>query len=183
MKKTIKPVQPFKSLVFVLGVVGLGLIYDLTQNMISPLPLQGQISVCFTPNKKCQDLLLKAINSTQKSIKVQAYSLKDPDVINALIDVQKSGKSVQILLDKEHLHGKSKSILTDLKAAGILVKIEKTSGLSHNKVMIIDEKTIVTGSYNFSKGAYKRNSENLLILSDETLSKQYLENFEKLWGK
>lgn len=183
MKKSVKSVHSFKSFLCVLVLGGLGIFYDLTQNTISPLPLPNEISVCFTPNKKCQDLLLKAINSTQKSIKVQAYSLKDPDVINALIDVQKSGKSVQILLDKEHLHGKSKSILTDMKTSGILVKIEKTSGLSHNKIMIIDEKTIVTGSYNFSKGAYKRNSENLLILSDEALSKQYLENFENLWEK
>ena len=84
---------------------------------------------------------------------------------------------------KEHLHGKSKKTLTDFKKAGIEVKIEKPHGLSHNKVMIIDERLVVTGSYNFSVGAYKRNSENMLLINDSQIAKSYLQNFEKLWGK
>ncbi|HLD95131.1 MAG TPA: phospholipase D-like domain-containing protein [Alphaproteobacteria bacterium] len=168
----------------ILFLVGaLGIFYEVLENKVSPLPLPHELSICFTPNKKCQALLLKTIKDTKKSLKVQAYSLKDEEVIQALITLKKEGKDVQVLLDKEHLHGKSKKTINDFKKASIEVKIEKTHGLSHNKVMIVDERLVVTGSYNFSVGAYKRNSENILLINDSQIAKSYLENFEKLWGK
>ena len=182
-KAPFKKLPTWKGVALVFGFAILGITYEVLENKVSPLPFPQELSVCFTPSKKCQTLLLKTIKSTQKIIKVQAYSLKDPEVIKALTTLKKEGKEVQILLDKEHLNGKSKNTLSDFKKVGVEVKIEKTHGLSHNKVMIVDESLVVTGSYNFSVGAYKRNSENLLIINDKVLAKNYLENFETLWQK
>ena len=61
------------------------------------------------------------------------------------------------------------SLANVLVDAGIAVKREKCKGLAHNKVIIIDSAILVTGSYNFTKGAESRNAENLLILQQRTL--------------
>ncbi|WP_032113712.1 phospholipase D-like domain-containing protein [Candidatus Paracaedibacter symbiosus] len=37
------------------------------------------------------------------------------------------------------------------------------------------------GSYNFSKGAYKRNAENLLVIHDKTVTQEYVANWQNRW--
>jgi len=48
--------------------------------------------------------------------------------------------------------------------AGIPVYIDLKDAIAHNKFMIIDRNTLITGSFNFTKAAEGKNSENLLIL-------------------
>jgi phospholipase D len=50
-------------------------------------------------------------------------------------------------------------------------------GIAHNKVMIIDEKKVITGSFNFTDAADKRNSENVIIIEDKETVKQYINNW------
>jgi phosphatidylserine/phosphatidylglycerophosphate/cardiolipin synthase-like enzyme len=51
--------------------------------------------------------------------------------------------------------------------------------IAHNKIIIVDEKIVLTGSFNFSKAAEERNAENLLIINNPEIAKLYIEN----WGK
>ena len=57
--------------------------------------------------------------------------------------------------------------------------IDAKHGIAHNKVMVIDGKTLITGSFNFTKAAEEKNAENLLILDNDELAKIYIENCEK----
>ena len=71
-------------------------------------------------------------------------------------------------------------LLTDgLANAGITVLIDDAHAIAHNKVMIIDGKTVITGSFNFTKGAEEKNAENLMILENSELANVYMENWEK----
>ncbi|MFH1064425.1 MAG: phospholipase D-like domain-containing protein [Candidatus Woesearchaeota archaeon] len=53
----------------------------------------------------------------------------------------------------------------------------------HHKVFIIDEKVVVTGSFNPSSNADKNNDENLLIIHDPIVAAEFLEEFERVWGE
>ena len=54
----------------------------------------------------------------------------------------------------------------------------------HHKVIIIDGKTVITGSFNFSKNASKTNDENLLIIDGNTaIAQLYTEEFQRVSGK
>jgi phosphatidylserine/phosphatidylglycerophosphate/cardiolipin synthase-like enzyme len=55
-------------------------------------------------------------------------------------------------------------------------KIDANHAISHNKVMIIDGETVLTGSFNFTKAAQEKNAENLLIIWDPSLAAQYTQN-------
>lgn len=63
--------------------------------------------------------------------------------------------------------------------AGIPVWIDMKPAIPHNKVMIIDKKEVVTGSFNFTDAAQKRNAENVVFISDSKLAKEYTQNWEK----
>ena len=52
-------------------------------------------------------------------------------------------------------------------------------GIMHHKVFIIDEKTVVTGSMNPTQNGNERNDENILILHDEDIAKQYIKELER----
>lgn len=52
---------------------------------------------------------------------------------------------------------------------------------AHNKIIILDEAIVISGSYNFSAAAYKRNTENLLIITNPTLARQYIQNWQARW--
>jgi phosphatidylserine/phosphatidylglycerophosphate/cardiolipin synthase-like enzyme len=60
----------------------------------------------------------------------------------------------------------------------IETQIDDHHAIAHNKIIIIDNTTVITGSFNFTKAAEERNAENLLVLKDAPeLVKLYTENF------
>ena len=58
----------------------------------------------------------------------------------------------------------------------------KKSPLHHNKVMIIGGEVVITGSFNFTKGAEENNAENLLVIRDKKLAERYTKNWEEHAG-
>ena len=63
--------------------------------------------------------------------------------------------------------------------AGVPVEIDSAHAIAHNKNMIIDGETVITGSFNFSSNADKSNAENLLIIQDKGLAESYTDNWKK----
>jgi phosphatidylserine/phosphatidylglycerophosphate/cardiolipin synthase-like enzyme len=53
----------------------------------------------------------------------------------------------------------------------------------HNKVIVIDERTVITGSYNFTGSAEKDNDENLVIVDDPNLARAYLDEFQRVYDQ
>jgi phosphatidylserine/phosphatidylglycerophosphate/cardiolipin synthase-like enzyme len=71
------------------------------------------------------------------------------------------------------------SSATFLTNQGITVKIDSAHGIAHNKVMVIDGETVITGSFNFTKAAEEHNAENLLVIQDKKLASLYTRNWEE----
>jgi phosphatidylserine/phosphatidylglycerophosphate/cardiolipin synthase-like enzyme len=51
--------------------------------------------------------------------------------------------------------------------------------IAHNKVMVIDSRIVITGSFNFTKAAEESNAENLLIIEDVDLAAKYAKNWQE----
>jgi phosphatidylserine/phosphatidylglycerophosphate/cardiolipin synthase-like enzyme len=60
---------------------------------------------------------------------------------------------------------------------GVPTKVDAAHGIAHNKIIIIDGETIITGSFNFTKAAQEKNAENLLLIRDQALAAQYTQNW------
>lgn len=138
-------------------------------------------SVYFSPRGGAQDALVDEIGKARMNIYVQAYSFTSNPIIAALIEAHQRGVKVEILLDKSQ-RGDNPSSIGLVKKIGIPTFIDSRHGIAHNKIMIIDDKTLVTGSFNFTKAAEERNAENLLIIYSSELARLYYVEWEKHRG-
>jgi phosphatidylserine/phosphatidylglycerophosphate/cardiolipin synthase-like enzyme len=119
--------------------------------------------VCFNPNGGCTDAIIKQIDSAKSEILEQAYSFTSSPINKALVQAHKRGVRVEAILDKSQGSEKYTSA-TFLANSGIPTFIDARHAIAHNKIMIIDKETVITGSFNFTKAAEEKNAENLIII-------------------
>ena len=127
---------------------------------------------CFTPGGNCTEAIVHALGEAKRTVLVQAYSFTSAPIAKALLDAHKRGVQVQVILDKSQRTEKYSSA-DFLANQGVPTMIDANHAISHNKVMIIDGETVITGSLNFTKAAQYKNAENLLIIRDPALAAQY----------
>jgi phosphatidylserine/phosphatidylglycerophosphate/cardiolipin synthase-like enzyme len=136
---------------------------------IQPAPAVTQPSpscgttVCFTPGGYCTDLIVDAIAGAKTSILVQAYSFTSAPIAKALLDAHRRGVQVRVILDKSQRTEKYSSA-DFLANQGVPTLIDANHAISHNKVMILDGETVITGSFNCTKAVREKNAENVLII-------------------
>ena len=140
------------------------------------------LRVCFSPEGRCEKVVLKAIHSAQSQILVQAYALTSKPIVEALIEAKNRNVSVHVLCDESQSRTPY-SRVAQLKKGGISVEIDPVGGLAHNKVMVIDEKVLLTGSYNWTNAANTKNAENLLVIEDQKMIQIFKENWMRRAGK
>jgi phospholipase D len=85
---------------------------------------------------------------------------------------------VRVLLDGGNLSD-NQSVAIDLKSYGIDVRLDKMPGIAHNKIIIIDNEKVITGSFNFTMAADHRNAENVILIEDANIASVYLRNWHK----
>lgn len=135
----------------------------------------------FAPEDGVLKRLLREVSFAKKSIKVMAFALTSKDLAKALIAKMKAGVKVQIHLDDGAvtMNGSQYSYL---KRAGLDINISQNRrGKMHHKLIIVDDQTVVTGSYNFSKSAEKKNDENTLIIKSREVGQIYAREFSRCW--
>lgn len=122
------------------------------------------VQSCFTPREQCVDDVVSLIGKARSKILVFAYQFTEPSIADALIKASASGVSVSVLLDGPSAKQKW-SQAPRLKAAKILVYADSKHRIMHSKVVVVDDVTVLTGSYNFTSSAEKKNQENFVILT------------------
>lgn len=130
----------------------------------------------FSPNGGAQDAVVRELKNAKKSVFVQAYSFTNQPIAKALVEAQRRGVDVFVILDKSNRTAKySAADFTD--HFGVDTYIDDKHAIAHNKIMIIDKEIVITGSYNFTKAAENSNAENLLIIRSPLLADVYFGNW------
>jgi phosphatidylserine/phosphatidylglycerophosphate/cardiolipin synthase-like enzyme len=158
------------------------LILILTLGLLLPLHAQQgpqDLKAYFSPNGGCTQAVVEALNAAKKTILVQAYSFTSAPIAKALVDAKHRGVDVRVILDKSQ-RTERYSGATFLADGGIPTFIDAAHKIAHNKVMVIDDQTVITGSFNFTKAAESGNAENvLLILHAPELAARYTANWKE----
>ena len=134
--------------------------------------------VYFSPHGGCTEAVVDALNSAKTTILVQAYSFTSAPIANALVNAKHRGVEVLIILDKSQRteHYSSADFVAH---EGIPTWIDVKPAIAHNKVVVIDGHVVVTGSFNFTKAAEEKNTENLLVIDDPELAFKYTANWKE----
>lgn len=141
-------------------------------------PPHTTYEVCFTPQQDCTRIITNHISHAKKQILVQGYSFTSFKIANALIRAYKHGIDVQIILDKSQFTHPISKVVRKLMQNHIPLWSDYQTAIAHNKVMIFDQSTVETGSFNFTYSAQHYNAENVLFITDQTLAKAYLTNWQ-----
>ncbi len=133
----------------------------------------------FCPEDDCKEHVLKELKAAKNSIVFMLYDLTDADIAGVLKEKNKAGISVHGMMDGPRTK-MPYSQFKALKEAGISVAPEEEVGLLHHKVFIIDNITVITGSFNPTKNGNERNDENILILTDPSIASSFYEEYERI---
>lgn len=140
------------------------------------------VEALFSPEDPVQSRIEDLIRSAQHQIRFLAFSFTDDTLGEAMRERAQAGVRVQGVFEK--MGGKSRySEYTAFKKAGLDVRLDGNPGLMHHKVILIDNHTVITGSYNFSRNAERSNDENLLILHNPAVSTAFVEEFERVYAQ
>jgi phosphatidylserine/phosphatidylglycerophosphate/cardiolipin synthase-like enzyme len=136
------------------------------------------VQIYFSPQGECTRAIVREISAARAEILVQAYSFTSAPIAKSLLDAHKRGIKITAILDKSQRREKYTSA-TFLSNSGIPVLIDSAHAIAHNKIIIIDRETVITGSFNFTKAAEEKNAENLLIIRSRELAAKFVANWNE----
>ncbi len=133
----------------------------------------------FSPVDKVMNKLVTYVQGAQKSIRFMIFTYTDTDLANAMIARYQAGVDTEGVIEDR---GASQGAMVPLFCAKVPVKLDGNKYTMHHKIIVIDESTVITGSFNFTKSADQENDDNVLVIHNAELAKQYLQEFDRVWG-
>lgn len=135
--------------------------------------------VYFSPRGGATDAIVREVGAAQHEIRVMTYQLTSKPIADALMAAKARGVDVQVIVDRSQSRPENPPACCANKVAAALpIVVDAKHQIHHNKVIVIDGSTVITGSFNFSNAAEKGNAENMLILHDSALAQKYLANWQ-----
>ena len=130
-----------------------------------------------------EDLILKAIASAKKEILVASYNFTDKAILRALEEAIKRKVSVEVVHDFDASKEKGDGTRA-IDSTGGKVRLDHQYKIMHDKFMVIDGKTVETGSFNYSFSAHEKNAENVIVIwNDPKVASSYKTEWDRLWAE
>lgn len=141
-----------------------------------------QVEILFSPEDKVETQIIQLIDQAQKSIHFMMYSFTSSWIGEAIRSQAQAGLRVSGVMDETQVKASEWSEYDIFKSDGMDVRLDSIAGLMHHKTIIIDEKIVITGSYNLTNSAETTNDENTLILFSPKIAEQYMVEFHRLFS-
>jgi len=143
----------------------------------------SQIWVIFTSEDGAlEQAIIPVVNFAQLNIRFLAFSFTDFPLANAIIERAQNGVNVVGVYEKVGSDTDAAEFRT-FACAGVPVRRDGNPNFMHNKVIIVDERFVITGSLNFSTSAEESNDENVIIIDNPEIASLYLQEFDRIWAQ
>lgn len=134
----------------------------------------------FTPSKRAVGRLRGLMANCRHSLDVCVFTITHDDLAEELLNAKQRRVRVRILTDDDKSHDLGSDV-SRLSRAGIEVRMDDSPAHMHNKFVVLDERLLVTGSFNWTRSAATANQESFIVTDDPTLVSAHLKEFERLW--
>jgi phosphatidylserine/phosphatidylglycerophosphate/cardiolipin synthase-like enzyme len=153
--------------------------------------IQGtQVEVLFSPDDLVLDRLTKLVSEAQQSIYFLSHAFASEDLGKTIRAKATEGVTVAGVLEFDQVdptladpESRAVAELDLFREAGLDIRLERGPELMNHKIMIIDEKIVVLGSYDFTNRAENENDENVLIIYDERVAQKFMEEFQRVQSR
>ena len=122
-----------------------------------------ETSAHFSPHGGCTDVVVKEVGTARREVLLLGYGFTSRPIAQALVEAKLRGVHVEVVLDHSN-ESDPHTEMTHLVEQGLVPLIDDHHAIAHNKVVLIDGITVITGSFNFTQHAETSNAENLLVL-------------------
>lgn len=145
----------------------------------SPPVISGPYTVYFGPVSPLSQpapwftALVEKIDLAETSVEFMIFAFTRLEVSDALTRASARGVKVRGLVS--NLYANDAPALALVEAG-----IEIRKGRIHSKMMVVDKKTVITGSANWSRNAWQ-NNENSLWIDDEGITSHYVSEFDRVF--
>lgn len=122
------------------------------------------VTVCFSPRQKCEQTMIEELETAKHRVRILAFMFTSDAV----------GETLMGMTDEREVEGVFEAISLNeyseyekiARAGGDVIK-DSNPAFMHEKMMIVDNRSVMIGSYNPTKNARENNDENLLIIRDD----------------
>jgi phosphatidylserine/phosphatidylglycerophosphate/cardiolipin synthase-like enzyme len=143
---------------------------------IAQSPLTSAHTSCyFSPEGKCLEAIIDQLAAAQNSIELEGRSLTATSIADALISAKRRGVHVTLVLDAAQT-SEHRDQVRKLVRAGIPISLDARHAVADNRVILIDEQVVITGSFSFAEVSAQENADNLLILRNQPQLQASYEN-------
>jgi mitochondrial cardiolipin hydrolase len=149
-------------------------------NTLISQPDSSTADAYFSPGDACRSIITSQINTASQNLRICVFTISDDVITNSIATAHKKGVTVQIITDNDKLHDEGSDI-NYLSALGIPIKTDTTPNHMHHKFMVVDDRALLTGSYNWTRSAALYNHENVLFTTEGRVIRSYLKEFSQLW--
>jgi phosphatidylserine/phosphatidylglycerophosphate/cardiolipin synthase-like enzyme len=140
------------------------------------------IEVYFSPDDGVEAHLIDLIQSAEQSIYLMAFSFTSDSLAEAILERAQHGVIVAGVMEESQVESNTGTDYDRFRQAGLDIRLDGNPRNMHHKVIIFDEKTVVTGSYNFTNSAENVNDENVLVFHDPQIADQFMTEFERVFA-
>jgi phosphatidylserine/phosphatidylglycerophosphate/cardiolipin synthase-like enzyme len=132
----------------------------------------------FSPRGGTREAILELVSTARTSIYFMAFAFTDRDLATALIAKSQAGLKVEGVFDNCMID--RNSVFYYLRDNEVPVWRDGNQALMHHKILVVDNRYVVTGSYNFSMNAAERNTESTVIIDSRPIARLYAQEFGRL---
>ncbi|MBL8808683.1 MAG: endonuclease [Planctomycetaceae bacterium] len=135
----------------------------------------------FSPHDNCPAVICEQLAEAKRTVDICVFTITDDRISSAILRTFERGVKIRIITDNDKAADEGSD--TDrLAAAGIPVRVDRTAYHMHHKFAIFDQKSLLNGSYNWTRGAAENNEENFVILDLPPLVSRFQQQFDHLWS-
>jgi cardiolipin hydrolase len=134
----------------------------------------------FSPGSDCPRTIAGLFARARKTADVCVFTITDDRISTALLDAHRRGVAVRLITDND----KALDLGSDIEAfrqAGVPLRLDRTMYHMHHKFALFDGALLLTGSYNWTRGAAEQNLENFIVTGDRSLVAAFSRTFARLW--
>jgi len=138
------------------------------------------VETYFCPEDDCAYHVKEELQKAERSIHFMTFSFTHEGIANVLLLKNLDGLEVKGVMEVRQIseHSEYGRLLQNK----VEVRKDGNKNNLHHKVFIVDEKTVITGSFNPTANGDMRNDENLLIIEDKEIAKRFVEEFERVYA-
>ena len=155
------------------------LINFITKKYFKPKPV---ICECyFFPNPSNEQRVVNMFRTCKKTLDLAIFTFTRDSIAQAILEAHQRGVKIRCIGDDGNSKVKGSDVRL-LASIGIPCKTDNNLRFHmHNKMAIIDNSVVITGSFNWTSQAVNKNQDNILFIEDKNIASQYTDYYNKIW--